>query len=201
MLQEFAKVMADEGLLHVIMAGSEGTLVTFLHDSSAASRLQVLDFPPDISGDEAATYLKCMCPQISMDDVTSVVTLVGGRFIHLRLAADRLQAGDTIADIQKRLFGRVAEELDGLQVAREPPSRLSSVLSNITWSVAKALLDAPEHTLPWAHVAAVLQPLENSSAKDQLVSSNIFLISKVTQTVRFQNRVVHNYFKSKSNIK
>ena len=113
-----------------------------------------------------------MFPPITMDDVNSVVTLVGGRFFHLSLAAERLQAGDTIDALQDSLFARVKHELHDLQVDLQPPSWHSSVLSNITWSVATALLAAPEHKLAFAHCAAVLQPLQDSSEKEQLMQSN-----------------------------
>ena len=72
--------------------------------------------------------------------VTDVVKLVGGRFRHLCLAASTLTTGYNLACLKEKLFGLVEHELADLK--RElPPSSASSVLSNTTWRVAKALLD------------------------------------------------------------
>ena len=89
MLQGFAKSMADNALLSIVLAGSEGKLVDFLYESSSASRLDVYEIATDISPKEAETYLTCVCPQTAVN-VTDVVKLVGGRLIHLRLAASIL---------------------------------------------------------------------------------------------------------------
>ena len=48
LLQKFAKSMADEGLLSIVLAGSEGKLIDFLYKSSSASRLHVYDIATDI---------------------------------------------------------------------------------------------------------------------------------------------------------
>ena len=61
-----------------------------LYKSSSASRLHVYDIATDISFGEAVTYLKCMCPQTSAEVVTDMVKLVGGRFVHLRVASFEL---------------------------------------------------------------------------------------------------------------
>ena len=91
LLQKFAKSMADKGLLSIVLAGSEGKLVDFLYQSSSsASRLHVYDIATDITFEEAVTYLKCMCPQTSAEVATDMVKLVGGRFVHLRVAAFEL---------------------------------------------------------------------------------------------------------------
>ena len=91
-LQGFAKSMADNRLLSIVLAGSEGKLIDFLYESSLASRLAVYAMATDISFEEAVTYLTCRCPQTAMN-VTDMVKLVGGRFIHLCLAAATLTTG------------------------------------------------------------------------------------------------------------
>ena len=82
-------------------------------------------------------------------NVTDVVELVGGRFMHLRLAASKLTAGSNMEVLKEDLFGLVGHELHDLEI-KIPPSSASSVLSNTTWSVAKALLDSPERKLTYS---------------------------------------------------
>ena len=142
-LQGFAKSMADERLLSIVLAGSEGKLVKFLYRSSSASRLVPYTMVPDISFEEAVTYLTCMCPQTSMN-ITDVVKLVGGRLIHLGWAASRLKYMHNMEDLKRALFSFVRHELSHLNINLKRPSSNSSVLSNTTWTVAKAILDSPE---------------------------------------------------------
>ena len=75
-----------------------------MYESSSASRLNVYDIATDISFEEAVTYFTCMCPQTSVK-VTDVVKLVGGRFIHLRLAASKLTIGYNMEHLKQELFG------------------------------------------------------------------------------------------------
>ena len=178
-LQGFAKSMADERLLSIVLAGSEGKLVNFLYHSSSASRLAPYTMAPDISFEEAVTYLTCRCPQTSVN-ITDVVKLVGGRFIHLRWAASTLKYGHNMEDLKDALFGFVSHELSHLNIDLQRPSSDSSVLSNTTWTVAKALLDSPEGKITYKHVSALIKQLPEGTEKDNLLESNIFLISYYT---------------------
>ena len=189
-LQGFAKSLADNRLLSIVLAGSEGKLIDFLYESSSASRLDVYDMATDISFEEAVTYLTGRCPQTAVK-VTDVVKLVGGRFIHLCLAAATLTTGNNLDVLKKNLFGLVEHELADLKIEL-PPSSASSVLSNTTWRVAKALLDAPERKLTYSHFAFLLQELEERE-KANLSTSNLFL-SSFGKTVYFQSPLVQAYF-------
>ena len=186
-LQGFAKSMADNELLSIVLAGSDGKLKDFLYESSSASRLNVYDLATDISFEEAVTYLTCTCPQTSVN-VTDVVKLVGGRLIHLRLAASKLAIGYNMESLKEDLFGLVKHELE-IEI---PPSSDSSVLSNTTWSVAKALLDSPERKLTYSHFSFLLKQLQERREKDYLIESNLFLIS-FGKTVQFQSPLVEAY--------
>ena len=105
-------------------------------------------------------------------NVTDVVELVGGRFMHLRLAASKLTAGSNMEVLKEDLFGLVGHELHDLEI-KIPPSSASSVLSNTTWSVAKALLDSPERKLTYSHFSFLLKQLQERREKDNLIESNL----------------------------
>ena len=64
-----------------------------------------------------------MCPHISVN-VTDVVKLVGGRFMHLRLAALKLRTGLNMELLKEYLFGFVKDELEVLEI-KIPPSNES----------------------------------------------------------------------------
>ena len=104
--------------------------------------------------------------------------LVGGRLIHLRLAASKLRIGYNMEDLKEELFGLVKHELHDLAIKIRPSSK-SSVLLNTTWSVAKALLDSPERKLNYSQFSDLLQGEE-----DNLIES----------TVQFQSPLVEAYF-------
>ena len=182
--------MVDQALLSIVLAGSDGKLTDFLYESSLASRLNVYDVATDISFEEVVSYLTCMCPQTSVN-ITDVVKLVGGRFIHLRVAASKLTIGYNMERLKQDLFRLVKNELHDLAI-EIPPSSDSSVLSNTTWSVAKALLDSPERKLTYSRFSLLLKQLQERE-KDNLLESNIFLIS-LDETVQFQSPVVEAYF-------
>ena len=83
-------------------------------------------------------------------------------------------------------------ELDALEI-EIPPSSDSSVPSNTTWSVAKALLDSPERKLTYSRFSFLLEQLQEKREKDNLIESNIFLIS-FGKSVQFQSPLVEAYF-------
>lgn len=190
-LQGFAKSMADKRLMSIVVAGSEGHLVPFLYHSSSASRLEY-HLMTDLSFEEAVTYLTCMCPQTSVN-VTDVVKLVGGRLIHLCLAAAKLKVLHTMEELKGVLFGLVRHELSDLKIDLQRPASDSSVLSNTTWNVAKALLDSPERTITYEHFSTLMKQLEEGPEKDNLLDSNILFIAYHTY-VQFQSSLVQAYF-------
>ena len=191
-LQYFAKSVADRGLLTVVFAGSEGRLLNFFYQVSAASRLMVHAVPPDISAEEAVTYLRCIAPLISLDEASQWVTLVGGRFVLLKLvAALKKVETNTIADIENSLFDLVRYELETLNLSI-PPSSWSTTLANRTWDVVRTLLTSPERELSYGAFLHLLEPCED---KDSLIESNIFYIS-FGKPVKFHSSLVKAFFKS-----
>ena len=192
MLQYFAKAVADRGLLTVVFAGSEGRLLNFFYQVSAASRLMVHAVPPDISAEEAVTYLRCITPLISLDEASHWVTLVGGRFVLLKLvAALKKVETNTIADIENSLFDLVRYELETLHISL-PPSSWSTTLANRTWAVVRTLLTSPERELSYGNFLHLLEPCED---KESLIESNLFYIS-FGKPVKFQSSLVQAFFKS-----
>ena len=189
MLQHFAKSMADRGLLNVVFAGSEGRLLNFFYQVSAASRLVVNAVPPDISVKEAVTYLKCIDPLISLDEASHWVTLVGGRFVLLKLVTVLKKNGHTIADIESSLFDLVRYELQTLKISI-PPSSRSTTLANRTWDVVSTLLTSPKRELSYGDFLTLLEPCEDT---DSLIEGNIFFIS-FGKPVKFRSSLVEAYF-------
>ena len=193
-LQTFAKSMADNRLLTIVLEGSEASLVDFLYQNSAASRLVQYAFEPDIAFEEAVSYVTCLCPQAAVKDVTAVVQLVGGRFIHLQVAARELNASNDLVSLKKTLFGFVTQELRALEI-RVPPCATSDLLANATWRVAQALQEAPEQErrLTFSCFEAFLTNVPKPAVK-KLQASNLFLISALDAAVTFQSPLVQAYF-------
>ena len=96
-------------------------------------------------------------------------------------------------DLKGALFGFVRHELSHLNINLQHPSSDSSVLSNTTWTVAKALLDSPEGKITYEHFSTLIKQLQEGTEKDNLLESNIFLISYHTD-VQFQSSLVQAYF-------
>ena len=194
MLQHFAKSMADRRMLTVVFAGSEGRLLNFFYQVSAASRLVVDAIKPDISAKEAVTYLRCIDPLISLDEASHWVTLVGGRFVLLNLVAGlKENKAHTMADIESSLFDLVRYELQTLQISI-PPSSRSTTLANRTWDVVSTLLTSPKRELSYGDFLTLLEPCEDT---DSLIEGNIFFIS-FGKPVKFQSSLVEAFFKSEA---
>ena len=169
---------------------SGGRLLNFFYQVSAASRLVVNAVPPDISAKEAVTYLKCIDPLISLDEASHWVTLVGGRFVLLKLVAVlKKNKANTIADIESSLFDLVRYELQTLKISI-PPSSRSTTLANRTWDVVSTLLTSPKRELSYGDFLTLLEPCEDT---DSLIESNIFFIS-FGKPVKFQSSLVEAYF-------
>ena len=108
LLQDFAKTIADERILTVVFAASDGQVFSLFFARSAGSRLYVPTVIGDISHQQALEYLNCMCPDhVSTDAINQTVDLVGGRFVHLQMAAVILARFSDFSLIRNELFTTV----------------------------------------------------------------------------------------------
>ena len=147
--------MADEGLLTVILAGSEGKIKKTLRASSSYSRLSVYNIIPDIPSNAAREYLRCRQPKVPEETVDTIVETVGGRLLHLVFSASHLAKNKTVVEIQQLLCDQVTGSLKDLKI-KVPPSMGSSMLSNATWAVALAILASKDEYIAFNQYRALM---------------------------------------------
>ena len=87
LLQDTAKDISDEKYLTVLFVSSGSAVPNLMRSRSSASRLLGRITVGDITNKQAADYLTCRCPNISKDTIAKAVSLVGGRFVDLIIAA------------------------------------------------------------------------------------------------------------------
>ena len=193
-LQAFAKRMADERLITIYFASSEGKVYNLFHHKSASSRLVIL-FPHrtwDLPRIEAVKYLECLCQFASNDIITEIIDVVGGHFTHMLAASAILVLKRDSEEVKNELFETVIGDLESLHISKTPPkSKTNHILTDVTWSLARSIIAATNNQLSLG-VENILENLTQEE-KDQLTRANIFW---TRQYVTFQSTLVHSYFKS-----
>lgn len=192
-LQDFAKTVADEKLLTIIFASSEGTVPKLFTSRSSKSRLTSL-FVNDISDGDAIKYLKCRLPAFSNETIIKTVELLGGRFALLNYAIIHHLAGSSMEELQISLFMEVERELGSIIQRRFDGT--NPVIKTIM-SIARNILHSKEKQITENEFNKLLQPLYNEGLHEsinRLVSSNVFLIRHLY--VKFQSKMIEQYFKT-----
>ena len=75
--------------------------------------------------------------------------IVGGRFVHLQLTFSLLEqykSDINVFKVKRRLFSLVSKEFENLGI-QLPPKMSSSLLSNVTWSVATKLISSESRAM------------------------------------------------------
>ena len=189
-LQDYAKKMADMHTLTVVFSASEGQVPSLLGGRSAASRMVELSYFQDITPQKAAEYVQCKYPYVDNHTSAQILSLVGGRFVHLNQAAVYLKLGVSLEQMQCQLLHLVVEELYRLGLASTPCKR-DHPLTAGTWAVARNILNAPSGTISVERFDELLMHVPRSEWH-QLKTSNVFLIKRMV--VSFQSMLVQSFF-------
>jgi KaiC/GvpD/RAD55 family RecA-like ATPase len=197
-LQAFAKRMADERLITIYFASSEGKVYNLFHQKSASSRLVI--FPHrtwDLPRIEAVKYLECLCQFASNDIITEVIDVVGGHFTHMIAASAILKlkwdSGVNLEEVKNELFETVIGDLESLHISKTPPkNKTNHILTDVTWSLVRSIIAATNNQIRLG-VENILENLTQEE-KDQLTRANIFYFDWIGQYVTFQSTLVHSYF-------
>ena len=197
MLQAFAKRMADEHLI-IFYFVSEGKVFNFFNRQPAATRM--VAFPHDkwgFSDESAVDFLVCRCPRASKSTITKIVDIVGGHFNHLVRVSSMLKRDHKIGvefeDVKNELFIEVVRDIKFLMISETPPkSKTGRALTDVTWSLVKKMLVAPNNMVSLKDDLWKNLPDED---KNKLATAYIFDVDWIKQKITFQNTLVHSYFK------
>ena len=126
--------MADDGLLTVVFAASEGNV---RGEFSSVSRMIVIDMFPDLPHEKAVEYCYCISHAVSQDAVERLVDVVGGRFGDLKHVTFAVLRSGVYH--QQGMFGKIRDELFSLEVPFRPTSQ-DETEEHVVWCIAKEVL-------------------------------------------------------------
>ena len=194
-LQDFAKEAADNRMLTILFASSDGHVPNFFLQRSSSSRLQML-YMDDIHIDDAIEYLKCSVPQSSVETFEKAVDLVGGRFADLIKVTVGLNYGSGLDELQDNLFANADNELQrsiGVQVNLY--GNITHDLAILTMQIARSILDSKDKQITIGELNELLKPFnteQNQDGINRLLSSNIFMERK--RCIKFESTLMQSYF-------
>ena len=142
-----------------------------MRSKSSASRLLGRITVGDITDKQAADYLTCRCPNISKDTIAKAVSLVGGRFVDLIIAAliINTEYGD---NLEKELL-ESREMLQRAQLASLPKQVLTAL-----HKIAQSLLDSPSGTITLSTYHNFLVDVLDVDDRGLIESTDVFWINK-----------------------
>ena len=180
-LQDFAKDTTDEKVLNILFASSESSVLNIMRSRSSKSRLHEIIIVGDITDEEAIHYLSCMCPDATKDVVSKAVSLVGGRFNDLVIAAHYIQKGKA-NKLENGLLTSIRADIVNL------PSRIATVLDEVVQSI----LQSPKTTIT-RDAYNILVKLLNTSDLKAIEETNVLWIDE--KVVTFGSRLAQHYWK------
>ena len=164
LLQDTAKIVSDEGFMIVLFASSESSIPTIMRSRSSISRLHDVFEVGDITDEEAADYLICMCPNATKDVIAKTVQLIGGRFAHLKTAVGYINRGEA-DQLQTKLFGQIKSSL----------ASVTPKTKTVLFDVVQRILQSPTKRIEccdFTNLVSVLNPDDQRS----LDQTNVLMI-------------------------
>jgi hypothetical protein len=207
MLQDWAKEMADRGLVRVVFVASEGFVPRLLRSRSSKSRMGSIKEIGDISDETAKSFLiKQNLPSELAERLVSEVT--GGRFQYLiqitNSAKDLLKAPSTSTSgsdletrtneifevLKKEIMSTIEEDfLEAGFNSSEPHRKYGE-------AVIRALLSSKNNAITMDQFTNLV---EKTAFQNKLLSAQVFSFHPNGRTVTFQSRAALTYAKENSN--
>lgn len=181
-LQDYAKEMSDIQTMVILFAASESIVPNIMRSRSAISRMSGELRIGDIKDKEAVNYLTCQCPNTSSDVIQKAVQLVGGRFIHLKIASKYLPKQSGLAVLRETLFRNM--ETTFFKLPLEVKTVLIAVVQNI--------LQSPTKMISRLDYECLVREL--TIDQQQLIEKTNFIEIKRRVGVHFASRFVQPYF-------
>ena len=181
-LQDYAKERSDAQSMVILFASSESIVPDILRSRSAKSRLGGEVRIGDITDKEAVGYLTCMCPNTSSDVIHKGVELVGGRFIHLKIASKYLSKQSGLAALRETLFREVETTFFKL------PLEIKTVLI----AVVQKILQSPTKMIRSVDYDKLVREL--TIDQQRLIEMTNFIEIKRRVGVYFASRFVQQFF-------
>ncbi|KIX09924.1 uncharacterized protein Z518_01005 [Rhinocladiella mackenziei CBS 650.93] len=184
LFQDYAKDAADEGTAVVVYVSSEGWVPRRMMGRSSWSRRGEIIEIGDVSKEEALHYLRLR--NIDGEQAAQIYHLVGGRMIHLKFIADKLERNSLFEDTRQMMLNDAkgqlldAEVLPKRRYHKEGAVIMRELLKkgSISWDAFYDLVDA--------------------DAGDKLLEANIFAFHLNSQEITFQSTVMKRFCEENS---
>ena len=186
LLQDTAKDVSDKRYMLVLFASRESSVPNIMKSRSAISPLVHTLIIGDITDKEAVNYLTCRCPNATNDVIAKAVQLIGGRFIHLTIVANRLRFGEAgLAEYKSTLFKEIQTSMHRL------PVNIRTVLI----AVVQSILQSPTKMITVDDYETLVRELTQDD--QNLIDITNIIEIRMPEGVFLASRVIETYFKEK----
>ncbi|KIX01032.1 uncharacterized protein Z518_10098 [Rhinocladiella mackenziei CBS 650.93] len=182
--QDYAKNAADKGTAAVVFVSSKGRVPRRMMERSSWSRRGEIIEIGDVSKEEALQYLKLR--NIDKERAAQIYHLVGGRMIHLKFIADKLERNGAFEAIRQMIFYDVNGQLMSAQVL--PAHRYHKEGAVIIRELLKK----------GSISSNAFYKLVGADTGDKLLEANIFAFHLNSREITFQSTVMKRFCEENS---